>query len=100
MRAGGIRRSRVGAEISRTSVHNSRTVAGVWMRISAIALALAAVATAPALGNDSSAELSTGGLIFVRNDSIEMQSEDLAISSKEVNVRYRFLNKSDRDVTI
>ena len=72
----------------------------VCMRISVIALALAAVAAAPALGNDSSAELSTGGLIFVRNDSIEMQSEDLAISRQEISVRYRFLNKSDRDITI
>jgi len=70
------------------------------MRRSAIALALAAVAAAPALGNDTTAELSTSGLIFVRNDSIEMLSEDLAISSREISVRYRFSNKSDRDLTI
>jgi hypothetical protein len=70
------------------------------MRKSAIAFALAAVAAVPALGNDTSVELSTGGLIFVHNDSIEMQSEELAISSQEVSVRYRFLNKTARDVTI
>jgi len=54
----------------------------------------------PALANDTSAELSTGGLIFVRNDDVEMPSEDLAISAREVSVRYRFLNRSDKDVTV
>ncbi len=70
------------------------------MRNSAIALAVAAVAAVPALANDSTAELSTGGLIFVRNDNVEMASEDLAISAKEVRVRYRFFNKSEADVTV
>jgi Domain of unknown function (DUF4424) len=70
------------------------------MRNSAIALAVAAVATFPALANDSTAELSTGGLLFVRNDNVEMASEDLAISAKEVRVRYRFFNKSEADVTV
>ncbi|MFL6798814.1 MAG: DUF4424 domain-containing protein [Xanthobacteraceae bacterium] len=70
------------------------------MRVLTITLALAAMLAAPARGNDSSAELSTGGLIFVRNDDIEMLSEDLAISTREVTVRYRFHNKAVRDVTI
>jgi uncharacterized protein DUF4424 len=70
------------------------------MRTSAIALAIAATAAVPALANDSSAELTTGGLIFVRNENVEMQSEDLAISTAEVSVRYRFFNKSDKDVTV
>jgi hypothetical protein len=70
------------------------------MRTSAIALAIAAIAAVPALANDSSAELTTGGLIFVRNENVEMQSEDLAISTREVSVRYRFFNKSDKDVTV
>jgi Domain of unknown function (DUF4424) len=71
------------------------------MRTSALALAvLPALALFPALANDSTAELSTGGLIFVRNDNVEMVSEDLAISAKEVSVRYRFFNKSDKDVTV
>ena len=63
---------------------------------SAIALAVAMAATVPALANDSSAELTTGGLVFVRNDNVEMQSEDLRISAKEIHVRYRFFNKSDK----
>jgi hypothetical protein len=49
---------------------------------SAIALAVAMTAAVPALANDPSAELTTGGLVFVRNDSVEMQSEDLRISAK------------------
>ena len=70
------------------------------MRHSAMALAITAVAAIPALANDSTAELTTGGLIFVHNEDIEMTSEDLAISAKEVSVHYRFFNKSTQDVTV
>jgi hypothetical protein len=70
------------------------------MRTSAIALVFTAVAAFPALANDTTAELSTGGLIFVHNENVEMTSEDLAISSKEVSVRYRFFNKAEKDVTV
>src|SRR4051794_39519339 len=66
--------------------------------IATIAAAMAAMC--PAAANDSSAELGTGGLTFVRNDDVEMRSEDLSISTSEVKVRYRFFNKSDKDVTI
>jgi hypothetical protein len=59
-----------------------------------------AASTVPALANDSTAELATGGLLFVHNDNVEMRSEDLAISAKEVSVRYRFFNTSDKDVTV
>ena len=67
---------------------------------SAFALLIAGVVAAPALANDTSAELATGGLIFVRNENVEMRSEDLTISAKEVSVRYRFFNTSDKDVTV
>jgi hypothetical protein len=63
-------------------------------------LMLAACAVVPALANDTSAELATGGLLFVQNDNVEMRSEDLAISAKQVDVRYRFFNKSASDVTV
>jgi hypothetical protein len=59
-----------------------------------------AAAAAPALANDSTAELATGGLIFVRNENVEMRSEDLTISTKEISVRYRFFNNSDKTVTV
>ncbi len=67
---------------------------------SAIALAIAAATAAPALANNSTAELSTGGLIFVRNENVEMQSEDLFISAKEIRVSYRFFNRADLNMTV
>jgi hypothetical protein len=66
----------------------------------ALVLAFIAAAALPARANDSSAELSTGGLIFVHNPDVEMRSEDLFISAREVHVRYRFFNSSPRDVTV
>ena len=54
---------------------------------------------ARSFANDSSAELATGGLVFTKSDDIEMQSEDLFISMKEVRVQYHFYNHSDRDIT-
>jgi hypothetical protein len=67
---------------------------------SALVLALIAATVLPTRANDSSAELSTGGLIFVHNPDVEMRSEDLFISAREVHVRYRFFNSSPRDVTV
>jgi hypothetical protein len=69
------------------------------LRLATVLLA-AACAAAPALANDTSAELATGGLLFVQNDKVEMRSEDLSISAKEVFVRYRFFNKGASDVTV
>ena len=57
------------------------------MRTTVTALMLAACAAVPALANDTSAELATGGLLFVQNDNVEMRSEDLAISAKQVDER-------------
>jgi hypothetical protein len=53
-----------------------------------------------ARANDSTAELATGGLIFVRNDDVEMRAEDLYISTSEIRVRYRFFNHAAKDVTV
>jgi hypothetical protein len=69
------------------------------LKTAAVLLALACAA-GPALANDSSAELATGGLIFVHNDNVEMRAEDLSISAKQVDVRYRFFNKAAIDVTV
>jgi hypothetical protein len=44
--------------------------------------------------------LSLGGLIFTKNDSVEMRSEDLFISSEQVRVRYRFLNRTNSDADV
>ena len=57
-----------------------------------------AVLAAPALANDSTAELGTGGLILSRSDAIAMQREDLFISAEKVTVDYVFHNNTDKDV--
>lgn len=70
------------------------------MRRLLIALFLAVVSLGGARANDSTAELATGGLVFVKNDAIEMRAEDLFISTAEIRVTYRFFNRTDRDVTV
>ena len=55
------------------------------LTIAFLAAGAVAIAATPAHANDSTAELATGGLIFVHNDNVEMVSEDLSISAKEVN---------------
>ena len=57
-----------------------------------------ALSAAPALANDSVAELGTGGLILSRSDAVAMQSEDLFISPEKVTVDYVFHNNTDKDV--
>src|SRR3954454_17151859 len=53
-----------------------------------------------ASANDSSAELSIGGLQFTRSPYIEIRSEDLKISIDRVSVRYEFVNTSSSAVTV
>ena len=52
----------------------------------------------PALANDSTAELKTGGLVLLKSSKIEMQSEDLFISNREIKIHYVFLNNSLTDI--
>lgn len=68
------------------------------MRSFTLALAVAMTATMPATANDTTAELGTGGLIFVRSDRVSMASEDLYISPDEVRITYEFQNLSDEDI--
>lgn len=66
------------------------------------ALLIAAPATlvaAPVPPNDSVAAMGAGGLVLQRTDGIEMRSEDLYISAREIRVRYRFFNRTDRPIT-
>ncbi|MDB5598570.1 MAG: hypothetical protein JWN71_614 [Xanthobacteraceae bacterium] len=58
-----------------------------------------ALTASTAHANDSTAQLATGGLIFVQNEDIEMRSEDLFISTQQVRVRYRFYNKAAKPLT-
>ena len=55
---------------------------------------------APAGANDTVAALTAGGLVFGKTSDIEMRSEDLSISEKEVVVRYRFFNRASADQTV
>lgn len=72
---------------------NSRAAASL-----AAAFAFAVAFASAARANDTSAELASGGLLFVHNPDVEMRAEDLFISAEQIRVRYRFFNKSDRDV--
>lgn len=58
-----------------------------------------AIAAAPALANDTMAELKTGGLTFVRTPEVEMTREALFISPAEIRVDYVFTNTSEKDVS-
>ena len=51
-------------------------------------------AFAGSLANDTSAELSVGGLVFTQNADVSLESENLSISPNVVAVRYRFLNQN------
>jgi hypothetical protein len=63
-----------------------------------VVTAALALSAAPALANDSVAELGTGGLILSRSDAVSMRSEDLFISPQKVTVDYVFHNNTDKDV--
>jgi len=67
--------------------------------IVAIGAALAAGCVV-ARANDSTAELSIGGLRFTKSPNISMISEELKISLERVSVRYQFLNTSPAPVTM
>ncbi len=54
--------------------------------------------SAPALADDSTAELAAGGLVLTQNADIRMVSEDLYISPTSVKVRYEFVNESSQDI--
>jgi len=59
---------------------------------------LLGAASLPALANDTTAQLETGGLVFTRTDAISMEEERLFISPKQVKVDYVFRNTSDKPV--
>lgn len=66
----------------------------------ALAAVLALAVAAPALSNDSTAQLGAGGLELTRSEHIEMRSEDLFISEREVRVDYVFRNTGATDQTV
>lgn len=60
----------------------------------------ALLAGAPALANDTTAVLTTGGLEFITNQDIVMESEELFISKDEIRVIYQFRNTGEVDQNI
>lgn len=60
------------------------------------AAALAFAAT-PALANDTTAMLGSGGLVFLNSQNVSMDTEDLFISPDEVKVTYTFTNSGPTD---
>lgn len=68
------------------------------MKMFAFVCAAAAVSTAPARADDSSAALKAGGLVLTRQADIRMAEEDLFVSPKQVKVRYVFVNDGSHDV--
>ncbi|MGK9171148.1 DUF4424 domain-containing protein [Inquilinus limosus] len=70
----------------------------------AVVLPIVLAALLPPAGaaraNDSTAELAAGGLVLTKTDDIEMRSEDLYVSAKEIRVTYRFFNRSAQDRTV
>jgi hypothetical protein len=69
-----------------------------WIKCTAIAIVTLLPAVQAARANDTTAELRTGGLVFVQTDAISMVEEKLYISPREVRVDYRFRNNTDTDV--
>ncbi|NCI78669.1 DUF4424 family protein [Acinetobacter kanungonis] len=49
--------------------------------------------------NDSTGFVGTGGIEYIHNPNISMQSEDLFISKKQIRVDYQFKNLTSRDIT-
>jgi hypothetical protein len=65
-------------------------------RLKVLHLATALVAAAPALANDSTAELPVGGLVFTQNAAISIESEELTIAPDQVSIRYVLLNQGQQ----
>jgi hypothetical protein len=73
------------------------------MRLSAALLAVGlSFAFGNAMANDTMAQLSTGGLVFITSQDIQMASEDLSISPELVKVVYQFKNngKAEQHVLV
>ena len=64
-----------------------------------LALAIWLLQITATMANDTTAQLSTGGLDFVPNPSVEMRSEELFVSMTQIRVTYHFFNNSDQPVT-
>jgi len=62
--------------------------------------ATALLSVSSALANDTTAELGTGGLVFITTDQLKMKSEDLFVSPEQVKVTYEFQNLTDKPLDV
>ncbi len=73
------------------------------MKLAGVAAVVAGVVAMAGLraayANDSTAELRAGGLHLIRSDVIDMVSEELFLSTREIRVKYVYRNPSSADVT-
>jgi hypothetical protein len=69
-------------------------------RVPALMLVFLVATVWPARANDSAAELSIGGLQFVRTNNVTMESENLRIALDSVTVRYQFANVTAKPITL
>jgi hypothetical protein len=76
----------------------SNRLAGRCFLAPSLILALGAPVS-PVFANDTTAELASGGLEFVRNPDVEIRAEQLFVSTKQVRVTYHFFNTTDKPVT-
>jgi hypothetical protein len=67
------------------------------MRIATMAVAVLAIA-ATARGDDSSAMLKAGSIVFTRSTPVRMAAEDLYVSPNAVRIRFEFENPTAKDV--
>lgn len=51
------------------------------------------------LANDSTGYVGTGGINYIKNKNITMETEDLFISKNKIDVSYQFKNVTDHDIT-
>jgi len=54
----------------------------------------------PALADDGIAGLGNGGLVLEKTDKVELRSEELYLSTKEIRISYRFFNKTSQDLPV
>jgi hypothetical protein len=66
----------------------------------AAAAAAALVATSAAIANDSTAEMTAGGLVLKNSRNIDMLEEDLFVSADEIRVNYVFKNQGRQDENV
>jgi hypothetical protein len=83
----------------RTSFLERSGTNNLFALVGALATILAPFMVTAVWANDTTAELTTGGLVFAKSSKLVMRAEDLFVSSKEIRVRYRFFNAASRDVT-